>query len=138
MTKEELTIWFVDKFNSCYPVTIEDDYTRLFWFYDEQFIRKIKLCKIENIKYPIHNTVKGTCLFDVHISNRYLFCDYKEIWSFFEKNYSKNYNEIQSLISEIFRYELIKLSNCTPQCSRPSIALDKKHYHKLKIYKSIL
>jgi len=30
-----------------------------------------------------------------------LWCDYKNIWSFFENNYTNNYTEIQSLITEI-------------------------------------
>jgi len=138
MTKEELTIWFVRKFNSCYPVSIPDNDTRLLWFYDEKVIRKIKLCKIENNKYYKPKTVKGTCLFDMHISNRYLYCDLNTIWKFFEKNYSENYDKIQSLIIEIIKNNISKLSYYTPQCMRVSTAFDRNNYHKLIVYKSIL
>jgi len=137
MTKEELSKWFVDKFNSCYPVSITGDESRLLFFYDEQFIRKKKLCKIENKKLSNHN-VNGFCLFDLYISNRYLYCDLETIWKFFEKNYSNDYSKIQSLITEIIKNHIPKLSYHTPQCSRVNTAYPKNYYHKLKIYKSIL
>ena len=46
MTTDELKIWFFDKLNSCYPV-IHDDYPNcIFWFYDDSFVRKMKLSNI--------------------------------------------------------------------------------------------
>jgi hypothetical protein len=43
MVKEELSKWFWDKFNSCYPVVHEDYPKIIFMFYDENFLRQKKL-----------------------------------------------------------------------------------------------
>ena len=101
MTKEELTIWFWNKFNSCYPV-IHDDYPdSIFWFYDERYVRKIKLCKLNNQKIISPNKVIGTCLFEQDFKTKYLWCNYDDIWLFFKQNYKDNYNDVQLLIKEI-------------------------------------
>ncbi len=108
MTKDELTKWFVNKFNSCYPV-IHDDYPEhIFWFYDEKYIRKLKLCKLNNNKLS-YDKIKGYCIFNQDKQYNYLWCDYGEIWSFVEKNYTDNYNGVQSIIKKILvdNYKLI-------------------------------
>ena len=113
MTKDKLTDWFWNKFNSCYPVT-HDDYTdRIFYYYDEQFIRKIKLGKLDNQVITLPNNVKGECLFEQDLKNEYLWCDNEEIWSFFKQNYSDKYNDIQLLIKEILS-DTTKLNVYTP------------------------
>jgi len=138
MTREELTKWFCDKFNSCYQaVLVDDNGSRLFWFYDKNFIRKKKLCKIENIELHNNNEVKGVCLFDIYVHNRYIYCDSEIIWGFFGQNYSKNYIAIQSLINEIIEKNIPQLRNYVPQCSRPATVLSKECYHKLITYNSI-
>ena len=98
MTKDELKIWFWDKFNSCYSV-IHDDYPdTIFMCYDINFIRAKKLANILNkdVEYPTE--VKGVCLFHIDFKNEYLWCGYDEIWSFFIENYSSNHLEIRNLI----------------------------------------
>ena len=113
MNKEELSKWFIDKFNSCYPV-IHDDYPdSIFWLYDEKYLRKMKLCKLNNQKISLPNKVYGVCLFEQDIKTKYLWCDYNEIWSFFKTNYKDNYDDIQLLIKDILS-DYTKLNVYTP------------------------
>ena len=98
MTKDELKIWFWDKFNSCYSV-IHDDYPdTIFMCYDINFIRAKKLANILNKDVEYTTEVKGVCLFHQDFKNSYLFCSYYEIWLFLVYNYSGNYQEISKLI----------------------------------------
>ena len=71
MTKEELSKWFLNKFNSCYPVIHKDYPEIIFMFYDEQFLRQKKLSRVldEELIYP--STVKGKCLFKLDYENGY-------------------------------------------------------------------
>jgi len=101
MNKEELTNWFIDKFNSCYPVTHTDFPESTFWFYDEKFIRKIKLCKINNQNITLPTIVTGICLFEEDLKNDWFNCDYNKIWSFIYKNYSTEFHVVQSFITNI-------------------------------------
>ena len=98
MTKEELKIWFWDKFNSCYFVKHDNYPNSIFMYYDINFIRTKKLANILNkdVEYPTE--VKGVCLFQQDLKNSYLLCNYDEIWSFFKENYSSNSQEISQLI----------------------------------------
>jgi len=109
MNKEELTNWFIDKLNSCYPVTYDDCPEHIFWFYDEKYNRKLKLYKLNNQEITSPNKVQGKCWFDQDLNSKYLWCDYIEIWTFFENNYIDNYNNIQTLIKHIL-YDTIKLN----------------------------
>ena len=113
MTKEELSKWFWNKYNSCYPVVHEDYPESIFMIYDEQFIRQKKLARVlnEEISYPIE--IKGTWLFEQDYKNGWFWCDQDEIWSFFENNYSANYTDIQSFIKSLLE-EHNKLSVFTP------------------------
>ena len=98
MSTEELKIWFLDKFNSCYSVKYDDYPHSVFMIYDINFIRTKKLANIldKDVEYP--TVIKGVCLFEQDLKNEYLWCDYYEIWTFFIKNYSSNYQEIRTLI----------------------------------------
>ena len=114
MNKEELKKWFWNKFNGCYKVNHCDYPKRTYYFYDEQFLRQKKLSRIiggQELEYPTE--LKGICLFEQDPKNEYLYCDYDEIWSFFQINFSTNYNEIQSFIKELLE-EHDKLSASIP------------------------
>lgn len=125
MSKEELSKWFWDKFNSCYPIKHKDYPKSIFMIYDEQFLRQRKLARVldEEIIYP---TVKGKCLFRQDYKNNVLWCNYDEIWLFFERNYSPNYIDIRSLITNLLEetvtpkeYDMTKYSqSLTHQPSR--------------------
>ena len=133
MTKEELSIWFWSKFNSCYPVVHDDYPDMLYMVYDEQYIRKIKLCKINNKEITLPNKIIGTCLFQQDLKSEYLWCDYQEIWSFFEQNYKDNYDDIQSLIIEILSY-ITKLNVYTPSLGIHPIVNILSDITKLNVY----
>ena len=113
MTKEELSKWFWNKYNSCYPVVHEKYPENIFMIYDEQFLRQKKLTRVlnEDLIYPTE--VKGRCLFRQDYKNHNFWCDYNEIWSFFERNYSTNYTHIQTFIRSLLE-EHDKLIVLTP------------------------
>jgi len=98
MTNEELKDWFWNKFNSCYCVKHEDYPESLFMYYDKNFYRQKKLARVleQEVIYP--SKVDGVCLFEQDYENNYLWCDNKEIWSFFKENSNYNYQEIRDLI----------------------------------------
>jgi len=114
MTKEELSECFYDKFNSCYPVVNNLYPKSIFWFYDEKYIRKCKLSKLNNIKITLPNKVNGICLFEQDLTYKYLWCDYEKIWSFFENNYIMSYRGVQNLINDII-FDCVKLNKLTSQ-----------------------
>lgn len=101
MNKEEITEWFWNKFDSCYPVKCDDYPNRIFWLHDEKVIRKIKLLKLNNEKIDFEVKFKYNCLFEQNIEFNYFYNDYIEIWSFLEDNYINNYRSVQSIIKDI-------------------------------------
>lgn len=113
MSEEELKIWFCNKFNSCYPVKHDDYPESVFWYYDESYMRKLKLCKINNQEITLPTKVSGVCLFEQDSKNKRFNCDYEEIWHIFEDKYSTNYFGVQSLIASWLK-EIDKLSVLTP------------------------
>ena len=98
MTKEELKIWFWDKFNNCYCVKHDDYPQSVFMIYDLNYIRAKKLANILNKDFEYPTKIKGDCLFRQDLKNGNLWCNHDEIWSFFIKQYSSNYQEISGLI----------------------------------------
>ena len=113
MKTKDLSKWFWNKYYSCYKVKHQDYPESVFLFYDPQFIRQRKLARItgESIEYPLKPS--GICLFEQDWKNEYLWCKTNVIWSFFEKEYSSNYNNIQSFIKELLE-EHDKLNVLTP------------------------
>ena len=114
MSEEELKKWFFDKLYNCYPVKHDDYPDDIFWFYGDQFVRKLKLSKLSGEEIGLPSKVSGICLFDQYIKNKILYCDYDEIWTVFYKEYSDNYNDIQSLIKSWLEEEA-KLNVYTPR-----------------------
>ena len=98
MTKDELKIWFWDKFNSCYILNHSIYPDSIYMIYDINFIRTKKLANILNKEVEYTTEIKGDCLFEQDFNNECLWCNYREIWSFFEQYYSSNYQEISDLI----------------------------------------
>lgn len=91
MSNEELSNWLLNKLNSCYQIITEDKKT-IFWIYDEKFIRKQKLCKLNNqeIKQPTKFD-NAQCIFEQTVNCTDLWIDEK-IWNFFYEQtlYSNN------------------------------------------------
>ena len=81
MNKQELKEWFWNLYNSCYK--IEEDF-RISFFYDENYIRSIKLSNILETNEINPNIKEGKCLF--YIFDDQLYCS-EYIWLFLRKNY---------------------------------------------------
>ena len=99
MSEEELKVWFFDRLNSCYSVKHDDYPDRLYWYYDEKFIRNVKLCRLSGEKIELPSKASGRCLFDQDIKNNILYCDYDEIWKVFYKEYRCNFYDVKRLIN---------------------------------------
>ena len=137
MSKEELNIWFRNKFNNCYPVMHDDYPESIFMHYDPQFIRQKKMARIlgEPIEYP--EKVTGICLFEQDYKNGYLNMDYDKITSFFQDNYSPKWFEIKELIHGWMK-EDTKLKVLTPKKHGSFISKMMKEDTKLKVLTPIV
>jgi hypothetical protein len=113
MTKEELSKWFWNKYNSCYQVVHKDYPESIFIFYDEQFLRQKKLYRVLNEELIYPSKVDGDCLFELDFNSKYLWCNGNKIYPFFEKNYSRNYTVIEEFIKKLLE-DHVKLSVFTP------------------------
>jgi len=100
ITKEEIINWFCNLYNSCYPVTHKDYPQSIFMFYDTQFIRKIKLCKISGLPITLPSKVTGICLFEQDWKNNRFYYKYDEVYYFLYKNYSTTHNNISTFIKD--------------------------------------
>jgi len=114
MNNEELKLWFLDKFRSCYAVEHIDFPNQIFWYYDKSYIRKLKLSRLNNTDFILPSDIKGVCLFRQDISNKVLFCDSENIWDIISKNY--NSHKINDFVYWIIRDE-IKLNGYFPSNS---------------------
>jgi hypothetical protein len=96
--------WFCDKFNSCYPIIHIYAPNRIFWIYDEQYIRKLKLCRINKIKIKNPTEIKGVILFAQYIEDKTLVCNYDIIWKNFEDiEFNYNYDNLTIVINEFIK-----------------------------------
>lgn len=114
MTDEELKTWFWNKFNSCYNVKHKKYHPEsIFMYYDKNFARQKKLARVlkQELIYP--TKVEGICLFEQDYKNNKLYCDYNEIWSFFEEKNSYNNQEIKDMVKGWLE-ESSKLEVLTP------------------------
>ena len=113
MNKEELKIWFWNLYNSCYVVKY-DKYPNIdFLYYDENFVRTIKISQILERDIIYSSVVVGKCLFEVEYESKCLRIDYNKIWYVLESKLSYNYQEVKSLIN-VWLKEHDKLNKLTP------------------------
>jgi hypothetical protein len=139
MTEEELKNWFWNKFYSCYPVKHDNYPDDLFLFYDKLYLRKNILLKLlgEEIEPP--KEIDGICLFELDFKSNILWCNYNEIWSILEENYSDNYLEIQYLIKN-WTEEHHNINIYLPYISScyTITSLQYDSFHILKTHKSLV
>ena len=133
MSKEELSRWFWNKFNSCYSVVHDDNPNNIFMIYDKNFLRQMKLSRVLGTKLEYPEKVEGICLFRQDLKNQDFRCDYYEIWSFLEKNYSRDYSEVQSFIKNLLN-EHDKLSVKTPYFEITSLYSKLSEHDKLSAF----
>lgn len=129
MTKEQLKQWFWNKFQSCYCVKHDNFPDHIFMVYDKQFLRKIVINSIlyKPIEYP--KKVKGFCLFHLDYKNNRIWCDYDEIWTFLNKNYSYDHRKIQSIIKGWLSD--LGLTSFTPMNEIKSLIIDSSEADKM-------
>ena len=109
MKNEELKDWFLNKFNNCYYVAHDDYPKSLFMYYDEKFVRKMKLCKLSGKEVIYPKIPPGICLFEQDYKNEHFFIDYNEITSFLYQNYSTNWKDIKNLIDSWLKDSVLKM-----------------------------
>ena len=132
MNKEELINWFWNEYNSCYFVTHLDYPQSVFLFYDEQFNRKLKLCKISGKSIKLPSKVTGICLFELDYKNNWFHYNYDEIYQFLYKNYNHNYFEINDFVKDMLN-DASKLQVLTPFMNNTFSTLKLNDASKLQV-----
>lgn len=105
MTESEVCKMFFDKLYNCYPVKMKNSCS-IFWFYDKKIARKAKLKKLDKNVFNLPDVLNGSCLFEIDLINNILWCDYSQIWEYFQKNYNNDFYNIQSVLEDF----LIKMN----------------------------
>ena len=98
MSEQELKVWFFERLNGCYLVSHVDFPNDIFLYYDKKVERTSKLMKLNGVEDYLPKLVSGSCLFDIDVYNRILYCNIVEIWGVFQSEYSNDYYMINSLI----------------------------------------
>ena len=126
LSKEELTQWFWNKFNSCYLIKDPNIKGNFHLYYNKGYARKKRINVLlgNKLDIKIPSVCQGTWFFELDYRNGYLVCD-DEIWSFFENNYSSYsnhvhgysvvYNHVRELIKEIIKDD-DRLNKLEPFC----------------------
>ena len=133
MTKEELKIWFLDKYNSCYSVIDSDNPKVIYMIYDIDYIRAKKLANILNKEVEYPTEVKGIYLFEIHLELGYFIYNIDEIFTYLKHNYIVDYLEINTLIS-YFLEDNNNLKTITPIWMGIKVLIDLDN---LKVIKNI-
>ena len=84
-------------------------------FYDKNYVRQLKLAKLEGKKYVEKTDITGVCLFEQDWKYKLFRCDYNLIWCYLRDNYSFNHDEFDSFIEEH-----TKMSILTPTLRSPN------------------
>ena len=79
--------WFNDYFNNCYYVKHEDYPESIFMFYDINYVRQLKLAKLEGKNYVEKTDITGVCLFEQDWKNNHFNVNHDIIWLYFRDKY---------------------------------------------------
>ena len=115
---KELIDWFNNYFNNCYYVKHEDYPETIFMYYDVNYVRQLKLAKLEG-KNIEKTDITGICLFQQDWKYKWFRCDYILIWAYFRDNYSDNFTDFKSFITDRLE-EHSKMMVLTPANSQKS------------------
>ena len=96
---KELIDWFNNYFDNCYYVKHEDFPESIFMFYDKNYVRQLKLAKLEGKEIPIKIDITSVCLFEQDWRHNFFCCNYNLIWNYLLVN-SFTYDDIQSFIRD--------------------------------------
>ena len=112
MTPEE---FFIDKFNKCICVQLENEPRSIYMIHDEQFTRECKINSLLNLDEPIFKlSDKSILLFQQDYKHGYFWYDYNEIFLFFHDKYGLEYYKINNLIKDLL-VNNDKLKSSTPK-----------------------
>ena len=101
MKEQELIGWFNNYFDNCYNVKNDAYPESIFMYYDINYVRQLKIAKLEGKEIPIKIDITGVCIFEQNWNNFTFNCDYGIIWYFLQKNYIDVYYHIRSFIENI-------------------------------------
>lgn len=133
MTNKELRNWFFDKLTNCYSVVYDKYPDNIIYYYDENFIRKCKIAKINNIEIEQPLKPNGICLFDQDLVSECLWCNYDYIWSYFKKHIDDD-DKIKKIIMDWLKND-VNLNNYNVQQYSIRIKNRIKNSQSLKSYK---
>lgn len=103
MIVEELKKLFWNKFNSCYSIKHDDYPDIIYWIYNESYVRKMKLCKLNNQEVKSSVNISEVCVFVQDVKYKYLNYDYDVILNFFKNNnLSIKHDDIQKFMTDLF------------------------------------
>jgi hypothetical protein len=101
-------------------------------FYEPQFIRKLKLCKISGSPITLPSKVSGICLFEQDWKNRWFYYKYNEVYQFLYENYTSNYSEINIFIKDRLK-EADKMSVLIPALNIDLMPVRLKEADKMSV-----
>lgn len=122
---QELIDWFNNYFDNCYCVKHMEYPNSVFMFYDINYIRQLKLAKLEG-RELIKNDVTGVCLFELNYDNKRCYADYETIWIYLRDNFIPKYEEILTFINN--RLEEHHINNVLVCSTRIRMALTDKFF----------
>ena len=79
--------WFNDYFNNCYYVKHEDYPESIFMFYDINYVRQLKLAKLEGKDYVEKTDITGVCLFELDWYYNHFNVNHDIIWLYFRDKF---------------------------------------------------
>jgi len=85
MIPEKLTEYILNIFNSCIQIKHNYDKNIIYWYYDENFIRKQKMCLLNNKSITKPKKLNGIVLFIENKNNKKLTYNINEIKKIIEK-----------------------------------------------------
>lgn len=97
MKKNILNDWFWNKLESCYPVTHTGNQNFIYFMYNEQYIRKLKLAKLNKQEIKKPNKVKGTCIFVIDTKNKLMYCELENVFQSVYQDYKLEYETKKSI-----------------------------------------
>lgn len=95
---------FLKYMNNCFMLIDENYSPKIYYFYNENYIRQRKLNRTFNIKDNIEIDIKNSELyFEADYINRYFFINSDKIFSVFEKKYNMSYFTLSSTLKNLFK-----------------------------------
>ena len=132
MKEQELIDWFNNYFYNCYYVKHDDFPESIFMFYDINYVRQLKLAKLEGKKYVEKTDITGVCLFQQDWKYKWFCCNYDYIWLYLRDKYSFSYDDFKSFIRDMLE-EHTKMSVLTPDTPLQAVAPELEEHTKMSV-----